>query len=76
MISNLGDHSTELDLLAAEGVPGSMYIAGTDTVSKVPPNKVYVIFFQISNLTPLTSRLLSLMSLPVGNGVMTITIKH
>lgn len=52
MISNLGDHSTELDLLAAEGVPGSMYIAGTDSVSKVPPNKVYVIFFSNFEFNP------------------------
>ncbi|KAI0279444.1 cytochrome P450 [Russula aff. rugulosa BPL654] len=31
MISKLGEDSTELDVFAAKGVPGSMYIAGTDT---------------------------------------------
>jgi len=31
MISKLDEHSTELDVFAAKGVPGSMYIAGTDT---------------------------------------------
>jgi hypothetical protein len=40
MISKLDENSTELDLLAAKGVPGTMYMAGTDTVSKVHPNDV------------------------------------
>ncbi|KAH9983875.1 cytochrome P450 [Russula vinacea] len=31
MISKLDENSTDLDLLAAKGVPGTMYIAGTDT---------------------------------------------
>ena len=48
MISKLGDHSTELDLFAAKGVPGSMYIAGTDTVSKVPPTKFTFFFSNFS----------------------------
>ena len=39
MISKLDENSTELDLLAAKGVPGTMYLAGTDTVSEVPPNE-------------------------------------
>jgi len=33
MISKLGDHSTELDLLAAKSVPGTMVTAGTDTTA-------------------------------------------
>ncbi|KAH9983874.1 cytochrome P450 [Russula vinacea] len=31
MISKLDENSTDLDLLAAKGVPGTMYMAGTDT---------------------------------------------
>ena len=33
MLSKLGEDSTELDVFAAKAVPGTMYIAGTDTVS-------------------------------------------
>jgi hypothetical protein len=46
MISKLDEHSTELDLFAAKGVPGSMYIAGTDTVSEVTvlQGEVHVVF--------------------------------
>jgi hypothetical protein len=40
MISKLDENSTELDLLAAKGVPGTMYMAGTDTVGKVHLNDV------------------------------------
>ena len=36
MISKLDENSTDLDLLAAKGVPGTMYMAGTDTVGEVP----------------------------------------
>ena len=43
MISKLGENPTELDLFAVKGVPGTMYMAGTDTVSKVPSNEVHVI---------------------------------
>lgn len=41
MISKLGEHSTELEVFAAKGVPGSMYIAGTDTVSGVLQGEVH-----------------------------------
>jgi cytochrome P450 len=33
MISKLDENSTELDLLAAKAVPGTMYVAGADTFS-------------------------------------------
>jgi hypothetical protein len=46
MISKLGEDSTELDLFAAKAVPGSMYIAGTDTVSEVFRCGVRVDFHQ------------------------------
>jgi hypothetical protein len=39
MISKLGEHPTELELFAVKGVPGSMYIAGADTVSEEPPQR-------------------------------------
>ena len=45
MISKLDENSTDLDLLAAKGVPGTMYMAGTDTVSDVPSDKVYLVKF-------------------------------
>ena len=48
MISKLDEHSTELDVFAAKGVPGSMYIAGTDTVSEVLQGEVHVVVFQSS----------------------------
>ena len=44
MISKLGEDSTELDVFAAKGVAGSMYIAGTDTVSEVLQGEVHVVF--------------------------------
>jgi hypothetical protein len=44
MISKLDEHSTELDLFAAKGVPGSMYIAGIDTVSEVLQGEVRVVY--------------------------------
>jgi hypothetical protein len=44
MISKLDEHSTELEVFAAKGVPGSMYMAGTDTVSKVLQGEVHVDF--------------------------------
>jgi hypothetical protein len=44
MISKLDENSTELDLLAAKGVPGTMYMAGADTVSDLPPDDVHVVF--------------------------------
>ena len=40
--------ATELDVFAAKGVPGSMYIAGTDTVSEVLQGKVHVVFQALS----------------------------
>ena len=48
MISNLGDHSTELDLLAAKSVPGTTVSDGTDTVSKMPLDEFRVIFQVLS----------------------------
>jgi hypothetical protein len=48
MISKLDEHSTELDVLAAKGVPGSMYIGGTDTVSEVFQGEVHVVFQALS----------------------------
>jgi len=48
MISKLGEHSTELDVFAAKGVPGSMYIAGTDTVSEVLQGDAHVVFQALS----------------------------
>jgi hypothetical protein len=46
MISKLDENSTELDLLAAKAVPGTMYVAGADTVSEAPSDGgVYVIYF-------------------------------
>jgi hypothetical protein len=48
MISKLGEDSTELDVFAAKGVPGSMYIAGTDTVSEVLQGEVHVGFQALS----------------------------
>jgi hypothetical protein len=48
MISKLDEHSTELDVFAAKGVPGSMYIAGTDTVSEVLQGEVHVVFQALS----------------------------
>jgi len=44
MISKLDENSTELDLLATKGVPGTMYMAGADTVSDLPPDDVHVVF--------------------------------
>jgi hypothetical protein len=44
MISKLGDHPTELDLLAAKSVPGTIFSAGIDTVSEVLPDEVRVVF--------------------------------
>ena len=39
MISKFGENPTELDLFAAKGVPGTMYMAGTDTVSEDSPKR-------------------------------------
>jgi hypothetical protein len=44
MISKLGEDPTELDMFAAKAVPGTMYLAGTDTVSEVLRGKVHVVF--------------------------------
>ena len=48
MISKLDENPTELDLLAAKSVPGTMYTAGTDTVSEVQvsPDEVHLSFFK------------------------------
>jgi hypothetical protein len=35
MILKLDENSSELDVLAAKTIPGTMYTAGADTVSKV-----------------------------------------
>jgi hypothetical protein len=43
MISKLDEDSTDLDVFAAKGVPGTMYIAGTDTVSTMLLEEVHVI---------------------------------
>ena len=44
MISKLGEYSTELDVFAAKGVPGSMYIGGTDTVSEVLQGEILAVY--------------------------------
>ena len=48
MISKLDEHSTELDMFAAKGVPGSMYIAGTDTMSEMLQGGLHVVFQALS----------------------------
>lgn len=48
MTLRLDENPTELDLLAVKAVPGTMYMAGTDTVSKDPPDEVHAIFQVLS----------------------------
>jgi hypothetical protein len=48
MISKLGEQPTELELFAAKGIPGTMYMAGADTVSEMSSDEVHIISQDIS----------------------------
>jgi len=42
MISKLDEDSSEVEVMAAKMVPGTMYIAGTDTVNEAPRRGPYL----------------------------------
>lgn len=48
MISKIDEHSSELDILSAKAVPGTMYLAGADTVNEISRNHSHDFFFFIS----------------------------